>query len=191
MIAVSEKVEALWRELSTPLRGYFERQVRRPEDAEDLLQESFLRVLKGIEDVTDEDRLAAWVQRIARNLVVDARRRERGEGATEEEPAAPEDAEDLNLVVGGWLAARIGSLPARYREVVRLFELEGVSQREIAERLGLSLTAVKSRVQRGRKLLRSDLLACCSFEFDRTGGVVDYRRHRPPDCGPRGCQNDK
>ena len=41
---------------------------------------------------------------------------------------------------------------------------------------------MKSRVQRGRALLRSDLLACCSFEFDRTGGVVDYRQHRAPDC---------
>jgi len=191
MIAVSDKVEALWKELSTPLRGYFERQVRRPEDAEDLLQESFLRVLEGIEDVADEDRLAAWVQRIARNLVVDARRRDRGEGDPEEEPAAPDEPEDLNLVVGGWLAGRIGRLPERYRQVVRLFELEGVAQRQIAARLGLSVTAVKSRVQRGRALLRADLLACCSFEFDRTGGVVDYRAHRRPDCGPRGCQNGK
>lgn len=189
MIDVSDKVEKLWSELSTPLRGYFGRHVARPEDAEDLLQESFLRVLRGLDDVQEDDRLAAWVQRIARNLVVDAHRKNRPadpiDDLAEEEPA-----EDLNRVVGGWIAARIDGLPEPYREVLRLFELERVPQREIAERLDLSLSAVKSRVQRGRGLLRSDLLACCSFEFDRTGGVVDYWRNREPDCGPEACQDD-
>ena len=185
MIQVSQKVEELWRELSTPLRDYFGRHVSRPEDAEDLLQESFLRVIRGLDDVQDDDRLAAWVQRIARNLVVDAHRRNHPAGLVDADDPRVEEApaEDLNQVVGGWIAARIDGLPERYHEVVRLYELERVPQREIAERLGLSLTAVKSRVLRGRGLLRSDLLACCSFEFDRTGGVVDYRRNREPDCG--------
>jgi len=103
--------------------------------------------------------------------------------AVEEDLAEEAAPEDLNQVVGGWVAARVQGLPERYRDVVRLHEQEGVTQREIAERLGLSLSAVKSRVRRGRALLRADLLACCSFEFDRTGGVVDYRQHREPRCG--------
>jgi len=181
MIAVSHRIEALWEELSRPLRAFFAR-AGHAEEAEDLLQECFLRVVRGIDDVQDDDRLAAWVQRIARNLVVDAHRRGRRPGEPVEELAAEYHAEDLNRVVGGWIADRIHGLPERYREAVRLYELEGVAQRAIAERLGLSLPAVKSRVQRGRSLLRSDLLACCSFEFDRTGGVVDVRRRADPDC---------
>jgi RNA polymerase sigma-70 factor (ECF subfamily) len=186
MVLVSHKIEALWEELSRPLRAFFARAAR-SEDADDLLQECFLRVIRGIDEVQDDDRLAAWVQRIARNLVIDAHRGRRVSEDPVEDLAAEyhtEDlTEDLNRVVGGWVAAGIDGLPERYREPVRLYELEGVPQREIAERLGLSLSAVKSRVQRGRSLLRSDLLACCSFEFDRTGGVVDYRRHSDPDCG--------
>lgn len=191
-------VERLWHELSGPLLAYFQRQRAAAGDAEDLLQECFLRVVRGIGAVQDEDRLAGWVKRIARNLVVDARRAERPAADPDEpapEPAAPPageagDSEDLERMVAGWIARRIADLPGPYRDVVRLFELEGVPQVEIAERLGLSRTAVKSRVRRGRALLRSALLACCSFERDRRGGLLDVRRNPAPGTrrdGPCAC----
>jgi RNA polymerase sigma-70 factor (ECF subfamily) len=83
--------------------------------------------------------------------------------------------------VAGWLPAAIENLPNRYRDAVRLYELQGVSQAEIAERLGISLSGAKSRVQRGREKLKQVLERCCRFDLDRCGNVLS--------CVPRssGC----
>ena len=68
----------------------------------------------------------------------------------------------------------IDSLAPAYREALVLVDLNGLTQQAAAKRLGLSLSGVKSRVQRGRRQLRCRLEACCVVEFDRRGGIVDY-----------------
>ena len=80
----------------------------------------------------------------------------------------------------------IHDLPDPYREAVRLTEIEGLTQAELARRLGISLSGAKSRVQRGRAQLKEQLIECCRFEFDRRGAVIDCepRRTTPcPECG--------
>jgi RNA polymerase sigma-70 factor (ECF subfamily) len=74
--------------------------------------------------------------------------------------------------VAGWLAAAVENLPDRYRDAVSLYELQGVSQAEVAERLGISLSGAKSRVQRGRQKLKQVLQRCCRFDLDRRGNVL-------------------
>jgi RNA polymerase sigma-70 factor, ECF subfamily len=69
-------------------------------------------------------------------------------------------------------------LPEAYREPVRLAEFEGLPLAKIALRMGLSLTAVKSRVRRGRAMLKRKLQDCCRFEFDRMGKVIGYERRK-------------
>ena len=90
---------------------------------------------------------------------------------------------DLSRTVAGWLTGTIDELEPAYADVLRRSELEGELHREIADDLGLSISAVKSRVQRGRKKIRQNLEDCCRFEFDRRGGVVDYQRRSIDDCG--------
>jgi RNA polymerase sigma-70 factor, ECF subfamily len=68
------------------------------------------------------------------------------------------------------------ALPDPYRDAIVLTEFDGLSQKELAGRLGISVSGAKSRVQRGRALLKRQLLDCCQFEFDR-GSVID--------CNPR------
>lgn len=150
--------------------------------ADDLLQETFARVHAGLPDLRRADRLAPWVFAIARRVLVDHRRR-RADAALPPEDVAEEGGEEgnLNAEVRAWLPAFLSQLPAEQREAVELAEVEGLSRRAIAERLGLSLPAAKARVQRGRARLRAELEACCRFELDRRGNVVDYER-RAPGC---------
>ena len=68
------------------------------------------------------------------------------------------------------------------REPVRLAELEGLPLAKVALRLGLSLTAVKTRVRRGRAMLKKKLQDCCRFEFDRMGKVIGWERRKPCPC---------
>jgi len=69
-------------------------------------------------------------------------------------------------------------LPWPYRQALLLTEYEGLTQKELGQRLGLSLSGAKSRVQRARDQFRDLLLECCHFEFDRRGTIIDYH----PNC---------
>jgi RNA polymerase sigma-70 factor (ECF subfamily) len=69
----------------------------------------------------------------------------------------------------------ISTLPAPYRDALVLTEFEGLTQKEMAERLGISLSGAKSRVQRGREQLKRMLLERCQFEFDRLGRIIDCK----------------
>ena len=77
----------------------------------------------------------------------------------------------------------IAALPDPYREALILSEYQGLSQKDVADRLGISLSGAKSRVQRARRQLREMFLACCHFEMDRRGRILDYYA-RCPECDP-------
>lgn len=188
MSGASISTEELWNLISTRLRSFLVHRVGDEQVAEDLLQETFLRIHGGLDTLDDTRRISAWVFRIAGNLVVDHRRAAAGLEPLEafEDDAAVLDDEsgNLNEVVRDWIPAMIARLPDTYRRAVELYELEGLPQQRIADELGLSLSGAKSRVQRGREKLKAMLLDCCTFERDRRGNVIDYVRNEPGPCGP-------
>ena len=94
----------------------------------------------------------------------------------------PRDAPPPNAEVAGWLSGLVGALPDTYREAVALSELEGLPHREVAGRLGLSPSGAKSRVARGRVLLKEALLRCCALEIDRRGNVLGYEPRQAGSC---------
>ena len=75
----------------------------------------------------------------------------------------------------------INSLPEKYKQALILTEFQNLTQKELAERMGLSVSGAKSRVQRARIKLKELLLGCCSLEFDHYGNVIDYE-HKCSDC---------
>ena len=129
--------------------------------------------------------MEAWIYQITRNTIIDYYRHRK---IDTEDFQEIEDFQGINE--GGIDAATatgtinntlscikpmIHSLPDKYRQAIILTEYEGFTQREMAEKLGLSLSGAKSRVQRAREKLKEMLLECCSFEFDRLGNILDYR----------------
>lgn len=172
---MSTGTAAVYELLEADVRRWFRR--RAPADrVDDLVQETFLRVHRGLPELREQDRLGPWVYRICRSVLVDAFRRERPEEPLEHEPIAPIGVvePDATEVVAGWLPAFVEGLPEGYREAMRLSELEGLSQREVADRLGLSPSGARTRVQRGRVLLREALEDCCRVTLE-AGEVVDVR----------------
>jgi RNA polymerase sigma-70 factor (ECF subfamily) len=120
--------------------------------------------------------MESWIYRIARNLIIDSYRARR---PTVELPAdLPGESDvpeiDAESALAGSLKETIDQLPARYREALLLTEYGGLSQVELAKRLGISVSGAKSRVQRARERLRDLILQCCHVELDRRGRVIDY-----------------
>ncbi|HEY8503013.1 MAG TPA: RNA polymerase sigma factor SigZ [Gemmataceae bacterium] len=167
--------EAIWSRLSADLRRFIRRRVPDDHTADDLLQETFLRIHRNIGTLRGGERVAAWVYRIARNVIHDHhRQRPRRTAALDDSvPApAPDPRAELRARAGLWLDELVRQLPETYRDAVRLSEVEGLTHQEVADRLGLSLSGAKSRVRRGRAMLREALDACCRFEFDRRGNLT-------------------
>jgi RNA polymerase sigma-70 factor (ECF subfamily) len=71
--------------------------------------------------------------------------------------------------------AIVRTLPKQDRQALVLTEYQGLTQRELGERLGISFSGAKSRVQRARERLKQQLLACCHFELDRRGHILNYQ----------------
>lgn len=176
-----------WQELRSMLERFVARRVG-PRDVEDVLQDVFVRVSRGLPELREGERLNAWVYRIARNTIADHHRRAQREEPMEAEPIAEVD--DDEPVAARDLASSllhfVELLPPASREALELTDLEGVTQAEAARRLGLSVPGMKSRVQRARAQLRDMLHTCCAIEIDARGRVVDVAP-RDPSAEPPGC----
>lgn len=179
-----------WQELATRLRPFIRSRVASEADADDVLQEVLLRMYRGIGRLEDEERLASWTYRIARNAVADHLRARARHPLSKEAP--PEGVVELDQddgveqEVAQYVASFVSLLPAPYRDAITLTELKGMKQREAAEVLGISLSALKSRVHRGRARLRAMLEACCEIALDARNRIVGCEPRSlgdiPPDC---------
>lgn len=168
-------VETIWTDFGDTLKRFILRRVGDEQAAEDILQDVFLKIHAGIAGLNDERRLQSWVYQIARNAIVDFYRKPIYGQELPEELAAPDgDGDEVERQLARSLRGMVEQLPDEYRQALILTAFEGLTQKEVAERLGLSLSGAKSRVQRGREKLRDLLLECCHLEFDQGGRVIDY-----------------
>jgi RNA polymerase sigma-70 factor (ECF subfamily) len=173
------ELDELWAEFGGPLKRFIARRVGNEHDAEDLLQEVFLRAQVAVRGVRDPNRVRPWLYRVAANVVADHHRERRvaARPVLAQDAPAEEEAhsENLNEEVAACLGPAIEELPEGYRRALVLADLEGRPQEEVAEKLGISLSGAKSRVQRARRKLRATLLSCCRFELDRLGNVLEWQ----------------
>ncbi|MEO5863951.1 MAG: RNA polymerase sigma factor SigZ [Nitrospiraceae bacterium] len=180
--------QKIWNEVQRGLRAFIAKRVADQASVEDMSQEVFMRMQRGLGDLKDQSRLLPWIYQIARHAIIDYyrardRQPDRPVGlASDLETLYPaslpvESAErsgQLRMELAGCLRPMIERLPEGYRQAITLVDLEGLAQHEAAARLGLSVSGMKSRVQRGRHQLRDMLEACCTIELDQRRGVTDY-----------------
>lgn len=166
-----------WRGLEAKLRPFVVKRVR-DVDVDDVVQDVFLRIQRGLPSLRDDQRFGPWVYQIARSAIADhgraASRHPQAESAGPEPTAHPEDIDDraVEREVAMYAALFVSMLPSPYREALTLTELDGLTQKEAADMLGISLSGMKSRVQRGRAKLRAALEDCCHIALDARRRVV-------------------
>jgi RNA polymerase sigma-70 factor (ECF subfamily) len=172
----------IWDEFSGKLQSFIFSRVSNQFDADDILQDVFRKIHDNIDSVADNAKIQSWLFRVAQNTIIDhyrfkAKNNFLSIDDNQDVVVSPEEEGNLNETVASWLNAMISDLPDKYREAIALTEVEGLPQKALAERLGISLSGAKSRVQRGREKLKEMLLDCCHLEFDRLGNVIDYTRN--------------
>ncbi len=177
-----------WRELDAKLRPFIARRVHSASDVDDVVQDVFLRLHDNAASLRDGERFGAWVYQIARNAIVDHQREKARQPISDREPVEQEsddDDDEAEEELAAWVAVFVAMLPSPYREALTLTEIEGLTQKDAAAMLGISVSGMKSRVQRGRERLRETLEACCNIAVDVRGRVVECEPRpdgRIPDC---------
>jgi len=192
---------ALWVDLHGRLRGFVARRVADPHAADDLAQDILLRIHQHMGELRDEDRLDAWAYQVARRAIIDyyrsrASQLESPGGDVREQVDQPDgadaglldaDGDQVRTEIAGCLTPMVNRLPEPYRQAIELTDLGDLTQVAAAERLELSVSGMKARVQRGRQKLRDMLLDCCRVTTDSRGTPTEFESRRPSGDGACSC----
>ncbi|MGE3801711.1 MAG: RNA polymerase sigma factor SigZ [Candidatus Kapaibacterium sp.] len=181
--------EKAWREYRSRLLLFIRSRVKDHDVAEDILQDVLLKIWMERESLRNEEQLLPWMYRIARNGVVDYYRAKKLPTVSLEEIESEVENGFATPAEGSELLTRIDSaerelatcvqpmietLPQHYQRALTLADISGLSQTDLADREGISISGAKSRVQRGRTMLKEMIVECCRLEFDLRGKIVDY-----------------
>jgi len=177
----------------TRLHAFITRRVESPDVADDLTQEVLLRLLMNKDGQVENP--TPWLYQVARNVIIDHYRTRRSWRRLDSaDPAPPGLAEDpfaddpqaAQRELAGCLRSLVDQLAEPYRSAVTAADLDGQTQTEVAQAAGLSVSGMKSRVQRGRRQLRQLLTECCRVQTSPTGSISGYEPSNSCEEPPQG-----
>lgn len=191
------EVTTIYNQFYSHLLGYVKSKVRSKEDAEDILQNVFIRIASNIHNLSDDVKLKNWIFTITRNAIIDYYRVNANKkkfavtGEIDEnilEADDPDPTKGLDQCIG----KMIGLLPEEYRDIIIDSELNGVKQKDLADKYGMAYPSMRSRVQRGRERLKHLFYNCCHIETDKRGNVLVAQGKKNCDgsCEPSAAAND-
>lgn len=186
------KFNAIFEEYHPRILRYLTRIVG-PDEAEDLAQEVFDKISRGLEGFQEKSKLSTWIYRIATYTAIDRSRAAASRHAKEHHlfveetcpdappsPAAPVSPVTDRIVIRKEMSdcvnEFIDNLPPDYRTVIVLSDLEGFANKEIAQILGISLDNVKIRLHRGRSRLKKALQEGCEFYYTKENTLACDRK---------------
>ncbi len=163
------KTTQIWNEFSDSLRRYINSRVKNDTIADDLLQEVFVKIHLNSNTIKKQESLKSWIYTIAHNVIVDHFKKQ--SKITDIQPiiASENDETSNDHSHKDCLIPLINNLPENYRNALLLSEIKGLKQAEVAKQLNISLSGAKSRIQRGRTLLKQGFIDCCDFKLNESG----------------------
>ncbi|MGR3621341.1 RNA polymerase sigma factor SigZ [Pseudophaeobacter sp.] len=172
--------ETVIAEYQSSLRAFLLSRMRNPSEVDDILQDVLIKTFQNLHSLKSEDKIKPWLFQIARNAMMDHyRSKSRDASVSQDDLWYDEPNEAAVHAFEGCVEAFLFALPSEAGDLLREVDLHGVSQKEYAERLGISYSTLKSRVQASRKQLRQLFDQCCDIAFAAEGSVLDYTRNSP------------
>ena len=167
-------LNSAWTDHEPELRGWLRHRLGNPSEADDILQDLFLKALRQGERFCSVQNARAWLFEVARNTLADHLRVARNTVELPDDLVAPTDETDTVDTLTACLPRVLSELSAQDREAITLCDLQGMAQADYARQKDLSLSAAKSRVQRARQRLRDRMTIACQVQIDVTGRVSDF-----------------
>lgn len=182
-----EAVINLWNNFGTQLHALICHKTKHQDHCDDILQDVYIKMIENIDKIEKAVNVKSYLFKMADNAVTDHYRRKANKtnrDFSENNFVVDEDErKDTSLQLADCcLRPMIESLEPIYKEALILTELEGLSHKEFAEKIGISYTNAKSRVQRARQKLKTVILNCCSYEFDKYGNIISGEKKSEKCC---------
>jgi RNA polymerase sigma-70 factor (ECF subfamily) len=178
-----------WSEVTARLTQWVRRRVGNPDDVDDLVQDILECLVRHGERFKTVGNPLGWMHRIALNAISDHYRRSRRLIALPETLSA-ETADTMDTAreeLAECLRPLVMHLDPLSREALLATDLGGKSQIDAAREVGIAVSTMKSRIQRGRRKLRDAVLRCCHVELNRRRGVIDFSRKQTRDRSEGSC----
>jgi RNA polymerase sigma-70 factor (ECF subfamily) len=163
-----------WSRHETELRAWLRGRLGNAQDAEDMLQDLFLKALRQDQKFCEIGNARAWLYEVARNAFVDRLRLKKEQVELPDDLAADHDEPIPVDTLAQCLPRALSELDDGDREALTLCDLEGMNQADYARLKNLTLPGAKSRVQRARRRLREHLSQACQVRFDEAGKVCCF-----------------
>ena len=160
--------EEIYCKYGQELYFFFLKKVKSKDQANDILQSTFLKIHQHIDQLKSMEKARAWAFQIGRNEIINHFNRESSLVKSSSEPE-----EHLEVIEDICCFDKfVNDLPEIYREVVELIFIEGKKHNEVSDTLEISLANVKARVRRSKELLKARFLECCQYELNREGKLI-------------------
>ncbi|HEY9049079.1 MAG TPA: sigma-70 family RNA polymerase sigma factor [Ohtaekwangia sp.] len=170
-----------WRFFENDLKGFVYKRVKDKALTEDIVHDVFIKVQNKIGQLQESKKITGWIYQITRNTIVDHFRKQ-SKVINTSDLNWSDDVANFNECVENALKKLLSTLPPKYREALQMAELENLSQVEMAARLGISYSGVKSRVQRARQVLKQKLNEALIIKTDAYGNVIVCTNREPHCC---------
>jgi RNA polymerase sigma-70 factor, ECF subfamily len=174
---MTSDITPIWTEFHKELKVYITKIVKNQTDADDILQEVFIKIMLNSDKVKLARNLRQYIYGIVRNSIGDYFRKKPNSDI--EVPAATIEVDEqfLNATIADCcIKPFINQLPEKYKIALLLTEFQDVSQKDLAEKLNISYSGAKSRVQRGKEKLKEMILNCCAYQSDAYGNIMEGER---------------
>ncbi len=163
------ETQTVWNNYNQELYFFILKKVKNKNAANDIFQNTFLKIHTNLSSLKDEEKVRAWVFQIARNEIFNYFNKET---AYSDEI---ESSQDIILQQYQHICCFdkfIHELPETYKEVIELVYIKGQKQKEVAITLSISLENVKARIRRAKEILKKRFNECCKYEFDKNGHLT-------------------
>lgn len=170
-------LEQVWGQYQQGLKKFLHSKVSNPDDVDDLQQEILIKTHQNLPTLKDADSVKSWLFQLANRTIIDFYRKRARYQRDSEIPAEDlwfEQQEDLiEQEMAKCIQPFVNALPQEQATLLSEVDLKGASQKQLADKVGLSYSTLKSRVQKGRVELRKLFEECCTLQLDKNGSVID------------------
>ena len=167
-------IEQVWGEYQSGLKAFLHSKISNHDDVDDLLQEILIKTHQSLHTLKSRDRIKPWLFRIAKNASIDFyRQQNQRRTLAVEDYWKPDNDSSFHKDLASCLTPFLNTLSSESSELLTKIDLDGESQKAYAEKMGITYSTLKSRVQKSRAELRRLFDDCCHFSLNQRGEITD------------------